>query len=584
VAGRAELWVVPGLYAAVVPAGQEHAEGLSPLAREIRRLATGSVLAEVAEPAGERYLELTLARSSDPATTVVAAELFGAGNLVLARDGRIVAVERTRRWAHRDVRSGATYARPPARADAFGATAAEVEAELARSRTDLASTLAARLSLGGPVAEEVIARGGWAPGAPASPLAHELAPRVHEVLTELLAEVGTSPRGFLVRKGEVVVDATPYRSRRWDGIPEVAVAELPTFSEAAVRYFGTLQRPSASPEEQAQAAERAGLVRLRGRQQAALEELSDSVASLKEDAEAVYAHYADAQAAMEAARSSADSPRTVRVELGGRPVELSLDGDPRQAAQRLYTEAKRLGEKLAGAREALEATERRLSAAEPGPGAAPAVARVDAERPRASRWFEKFRWFVSSEGILVLGGRDASSNDLLVRRHLKDGDLYLHADLHGAASVVVKKPSPPTTIGEATIREAAQWAVAFSKAWRAGLASASAFWATPDQVSKTAGSGEFVPRGAWIVRGTKHFVPELPLELAVGRVRYENDEFLSVAPPEAVRSRGTARFLLRPGEERERGEREVELARELGVSRSLLQGLLPAGGLTLRRA
>jgi len=583
-AGRAELWIVPGLYAAVVAAGQEHAEGLSTLAREVRRLATGSMLSEIAEPAGERYLELTLTRASDPSPTIVAGELFGAGNLVLAHDGTIVAVEKARRWAHREVRPGAAYARPPVRSDAFAASVAEVEAELARSRTDLASTLAARLSLGGPLAEEVIARGGWAASAPASPLAHELAPKVHRLLAELRAEVGPAPRGFLVRKGEVVLDASPYRPRRWEGTAEVEVLELPTFSAAAVVYFGSLQRPASTPEEQARAAERAGLSRQRERQRAALEELADTVATLKQDAEAIYAHYADAEAALEAGRSSGTPSRTVRAELGGRSVELALDGGPREAAQRLYTEAKRLAEKLAGAREALEATERKLAAGEPTLTPPSPAAKAEAAPPRAPRWFEKFRWFVSSEGVLVLGGRDAASNDLLVRRHLKDGDLYLHADLHGASSVVVKKPNPPAAIGEATIREAAQWAVAFSKAWRAGLASASAFWASPDQVSKTAASGEFVPRGAWMVRGTKHFVADLPLVLALGRVRYEGDEFLSAAPPEAVRARGTARFLLQPGDERERGEREVELARELGVSRSRLQGLLPAGGLTVRRA
>ena len=581
-AGRAELWIVPGLYAAVVPAGQEHAEGLSPLARDLRRLASGATLSEVAEPGGERYLELALGRASETAPTLVAGELFGAGNLVLARDGKILAVEQVRRWAHRDVRPGASYARPPGRSDAFRASVAEVEAELARSRTDLASTLAARLSLGGPLAEEIVARGGWPAEAPASPRAHELASEVHRLLAELLAEVGAQPRGYLVRRGEVVVDASPYRPRRWDGVPEVTVSELPTFSEAAVAFFGSLQKPTASPEERARAAERAGLERQRERQKAALEELAGAVAALQKDAEGVYARYGEVEAAIAAARASVEGGRTVRVDLGGRTVELPRGAGPREAAQQLYEEAKRLGEKLAGARAALEVTERRM--ATETPVSVPAAPRAAADRPRAERWFEKFRWFVSSEGVLVLGGRDAGSNDLLVRRHLKDGDLYVHADLHGAASVVVKKPNPPATIGESTIREAAQWAVAFSKAWRAGLASASAFWATPDQVSKTAASGEFVPRGAWMVRGTKHFVEEMPLELAVGQVRYDEALYLAVAPPEAVRARGTARFVLRPGDERERGEREVELARELGISRSRLQGLLPAGGLSVRRA
>ena len=151
--------------------------------------------------------------------------------------------------------------------------------------------------------------------------------------------------------------------------------------------------------------------------------------------------------------------------------------------------------------------------------------------------------------------------------------------------MIVKRPAPGSPeVTEVTLREAGQWAVAFSKAWRAGLASASAFWVTPDQVSKSAASGEFVPRGAWVVHGTKHFLKDLPLELALGTVRHESEERWTAAPESAVRARGTVRYLLNPGKDRERAPREVELAQELGVSRSLLQSLLPAGGITPRRA
>lgn len=581
-AGRLELRVVPGRYAAVVPAGQEHAEGLSVLARDLRRLATGAILGEVAEPAGERYLELVLSRASDDRPTIVGVELFGAGNVVVSRDEKIVAVQHAKRWARRDLRPGAPYSRPPARADAFALSVTGIEAELARSRTDLASTLAARLALGGPVAEEVVARGGWDPAAPASPRAHEVASRVHELLRELLSEVGEVPRGFLVRRGGVPVDATPYPSRRWDGVPGTEVLTHPTFSGAVVEFFDELLRPTATPEEAAHAAERAELERHRDRQSSALRELADAASAKKADADAILANYADAEAALQTARDAEPSPPTVRAELGGRSVEMRVGKGAREAARALYEEAKRLSVKLDGARQALVATEARLAQEASRPVPLPGAKSRPARR-REARWFEKFRWFVSSEGALVLGGRDASSNDLLVRRHLKDGDVYVHADLHGAASVIVKRPTAPAVVTDATLREAAQWAVAFSKAWRAGLASATAFWATPDQVSKAAGSGEFVPRGAWVVRGTKHFVPEVPLELAVGTVRFDDEEFLTVAPPSAVQARGTVRFLLSPGEDRDRASREVELARELEMPRSRLQALLPAGGLAVRR-
>lgn len=50
-------------------------------------------------------------------------------------------------------------------------------------------------------------------------------------------------------------------------------------------------------------------------------------------------------------------------------------------------------------------------------------------------WFERFHWFVSSENYLCVSGRDAQQNELLVKRHLKRGDVYVHAELHGACGL-----------------------------------------------------------------------------------------------------------------------------------------------------
>ena len=62
--------------------------------------------------------------------------------------------------------------------------------------------------------------------------------------------------------------------------------------------------------------------------------------------------------------------------------------------------------------------------------------------PRKPLWFERFHWFITSENVLVVAGRDAQQNELLVKRHLGKGDVYIHADLRGAASTIVKNPKP----------------------------------------------------------------------------------------------------------------------------------------------
>jgi predicted ribosome quality control (RQC) complex YloA/Tae2 family protein len=583
--GRRDLLLVPGQYAALVAHGPGHTEELSQFARELRRILVGSALRDAAEPSGERYLEVAFGRADDPHPTLVALEMFGTGNLIVAQGGKIVAVAKARRWAHRQVRVGADYSRPPVRLDPWVVGRAELESELTRSRNDLASTLAARLAFGGPVAEELIARAGADGSEPASVRAPAIAERLHATIAELLREVGDRPHGFLYKREGTIVDATPYPSRRWADAPEVSVEERPTFSQAAFEYFGSLVVLPPSAEETAATQSRKELERLHAQQTAAIAGLTEAIHALQGRAEAIFAHYPEAEAAIAEVRAAAPhDPKFIR-KLGDQDVELSVDRTPRETAQEVYAEVKRLQAKLAGARAALIETEARGTASAAPARAARARSPGEPERKSKPHWFERFRWFVSSEGAVVIAGRDASSNDLIVRRNMKDGDVYLHADLHGAASVIVKHPAPgEPPVTDVTLREAGQWAVVYSKAWRAGLAAAEAFWVTPEQVSKSGASGEFVARGAWAIHGTKHVLRDLPTEIALGTIEYGGDQLWTAAPAPAIRARGVVRALLVPGPERDRDAVEVALTGELGLSRSRLQGLLPAGGIEVRRA
>ncbi|UNI24094.1 hypothetical protein JDV02_009870 [Purpureocillium takamizusanense] len=136
---------------------------------------------------------------------------------------------------------------------------------------------------------------------------------------------------------------------------------------------------------------------------------------------------------------------------------------------------------------------------------------------RKQMWFEKFIWFVSSDGYLVIGGKDASQNEMLYRRHLRKGDLYCHADLRGAPSVIIKNnPSTPDApIPPATLSQAGSLSVCGSDAWdsKAGMG---AWWVNADQVSKSAPTGEFLPSGSFMVRGKKNFLAPAQLVLGLG--------------------------------------------------------------------
>ena len=136
---------------------------------------------------------------------------------------------------------------------------------------------------------------------------------------------------------------------------------------------------------------------------------------------------------------------------------------------------------------------------------------------RKQLWFEKFISFISSDGYLVLGGKDAQQNEILYRRHLKKGDVYVHADLHGAASVIIKNnpANPEAPIPPSTLSQAGSLSVATSSAWDS-KAVMSAWWVDSDQVSKTAPTGEFLTTGGFMIRGKKNFLPPAQLLLGFG--------------------------------------------------------------------
>ncbi len=120
------------------------------------------------------------------------------------------------------------------------------------------------------------------------------------------------------------------------------------------------------------------------------------------------------------------------------------------------------------------------------------------QKLRRVYWFEKFYWFISSENYLVLAGRDATQNDMLYKRYLKKNDIYVHADIHGAASCVIKNPTGEP-IPPVTLQEAGQMSVCRSSAWDSKIVT-SAWWVYSHQVSKTAPAGEYLVAGGFMIR------------------------------------------------------------------------------------
>ncbi|XP_078090271.1 ribosome quality control complex subunit NEMF [Mustelus asterias] len=149
---------------------------------------------------------------------------------------------------------------------------------------------------------------------------------------------------------------------------------------------------------------------------------------------------------------------------------------------------------------------------------------ITIQKARKVYWFEKFLWFISSENYLVIAGRDQQQNELIVKRYLKSGDIYVHADLHGATSCVIKnqkgEPIPPRTL-----TEAGTMAVCYSAAWEARVIT-SAWWVYHNQVSKTAPTGEYLTTGSFMIRGKKNYLPPSYLMMGFGFLFKVDEQFL----------------------------------------------------------
>ncbi|KNC49280.1 serologically defined colon cancer antigen 1 [Thecamonas trahens ATCC 50062] len=203
-----------------------------------------------------------------------------------------------------------------------------------------------------------------------------------------------------------------------------------------------------------------------------------------------------------------------------RVVDIDVTESAYANAQEYYAKAKAARTKhaksLAALDKAMDAIEKRARAKAAKAEGKVGQSKVKIQATRKALWFEKFNWFVSSERFMVVSGRDAHQNELLVKRYLDKHDIYVHADIHGAASLIIKNPSggviPPNTLAEAGCA-----CVSRSAAWSAKIVS-SAWWVYAHQVSKTAPSGEYLSTGSFMIRGKKNFLPPNPLVMGYGIV------------------------------------------------------------------
>jgi hypothetical protein len=212
-----------------------------------------------------------------------------------------------------------------------------------------------------------------------------------------------------------------------------------------------------------------------------------------------------------------------------------------QNAQEYYEKVKKFSKKKDGALKAIEDTRKAM---EKKAVAKAARAGRKLQASRKKHWYDRFRWFVSSDGFFVVGGRDADTNEEIFKKYLEKRDLVFHTQTPGAPLTVIKTGGEE--VPESTLQEAAQFAVSYSSLWKAGHFSGDCYWVKAEQVTKTPESGEYIRKGAFIIRGERNYFKDIPLGIAVG-LELKGETRVIGGPASAVRKHGDYILEIVPG-------------------------------------
>jgi len=196
-------------------------------------------------------------------------------------------------------------------------------------------------------------------------------------------------------------------------------------------------------------------------------------------------------------------------------IEIDFTKSAQENAEKYFEEAKKFKKKAENLEEEIKKTEEELKREVKPEIKKPEIKK---RKPRG-KWYESYRWMFTTEGFLVIGGKDARQNEAIFAKRLEQNDIVLHADIHGAPLVVVKaeKDRTPTALA---IREAGEFAAAYSSAWKAGLGEVDVYWVKPEQVSKSPPAGQYLPKGSFMIYGEKNYLRKMELKLSIG-VKFE---------------------------------------------------------------
>ena len=537
----------------------------------LRKHIMGKKIRDVRQRGFDRIVEFEIGENT------LIAELFRPGNFILCDSTRnIIMPFEVQKWRDREIRPKVPYKYPPKPADPFSIDLSSLHSSMLRSDKSVAAYLASNLGLGRVYANEVLFRSGVDPSKPCSEIRSGEAAAIQNAIHSLDNEFSPSLyRDFVSPFRLRSVNEEPRTFQSFcDALDEYFSEQ--EVSEAEERIKRELEERKEKVEriagQQEEAAEKWRRIERESREKAEaiynyysiVESALNGIRAARESGlswEEIKRKIAsEPTPEAEAIKEIREGDGIIILDLGGREIEIDISKSVEENAARYYEDAKWARSKLQGTEQAMEEhakvmegvrqEEERLAAmsfreilfsrekppekrefqeeeTEPsGTGREGIEEKVETsetqeipasvpQRRKRRRWYEKFRWFLSSDGTLVVAGSDANQNELLIKKHTEPGDLVFHADIHGAAFVVAKKPKD-SEISDETKKEAAEFAAAHCKAWGRGRGNVDVYAVKPEQVSKAPPSGQSLPKGSFMIYGEREWFRNVELKLAIG--------------------------------------------------------------------
>jgi len=560
-------------------------------------------------------------------------ELFRNGNVILMDENDIIIQPLTHAsYSGRTIKKGEIYVPPPAAIDPYNLTLDSLNQAFDESDRDLVSTLGGKINLGGIYANAVCEHAGLEPNSSTDDADASV---VLNSLKHFLEKLNSSRTGHLILKPtkehdektlhallamdtldakatttlrETAVEATPLLLPSHANARSYECASLCSAIDAWKGHHDANALARREQEKLDAAAPGRGhstevekLERRLKQQEQALEGFAKKIEKQQAIGHAIQEHWTHVETILQQAREAVEkqgwkpvlkglkenpwvdsgnaAERTMMVRLPdddgqpGQAFTLHLDDSVYQNAQRYFEAARKQKDKTAGATAALEDTKVAFKRAQKKEAKQKASGRMQTVRRSKRLWFEQHRWSMISGGHLLVGGRDAKGNDSIVKKHLSGGDMYLHADIHGAPScslrasqgfALVDEPYgqlPPGVpsyklvdklgderITDEKLEEAATLALCWSRAWNGGGAHGTVFAVKPAQVSKSAQTGEYVGKGAFIVRGQRQWFKDMDVQMGIGLVAINGVPLLMGGTVSSIKERCQRYAILSPGQ------------------------------------